>query len=1246
MSAVVDSKIRRPLKRGFTLDGSLWFDHLIDSARRRCQKNRIPPVAGFLVSIIVCLVLMVPPCLINVVPAHAEAGIMRWDVISTPGGTPRTALTSMPGRYDILSPGGGEIIDYAVGKSGTVIAVVRMPLVSTGPQNVLLYSDDDGISWSDSIFLQMVSVEWGTREIVHVAVAPDNPAVWAMAVADDSTVGPSEVWYTDEAGISWIDTDLVIGDNETIRSIDVSPAYNDTDRDIGITTVTGTGGGSFYIISSKRFGLWKDQSTLGSVLPAAPGTADYFKIKFSPSYLTDFSVALLYATENATYFNIGFRDIDQNTTLLYAYHAGVEVKNSSSAANASPGYGQLNTTDLQLPQDFVGQTATYRRVYVSLDCPPAVKAVGVNEDGIFRIDDNHVYSLMDTTKTLDKSIYSIAYYGTYAQGKLLAGEHRGYPCTAAVPTWFTDSPTVCPIPCWYPALKPTTGAAAQGTCAAGIKNGIGSARVAWDEDGTLAFAGTGSRDEQTGATWYANLYSAPIIDDESAFAISRNNGETWNEISLINTTIDWFNDVAPSPDCSTIYLASVNRNTGRAGVCDEFDSVWRTTMNAKVSDPLPVPRFIGYYWERVLTHTTSDSCAAQQSDRPLLRVPEGCNDTPDGQVVAWAAQLTQTQMWSPDYGDFWADITVRYPIQDLAFETSTTLWDLSPTGLVQRLTYSGTQWSKQEPSYDSRVGSAHTIAVVPKGKVLVGSAADGTDIASYSPSAGQQWVEIPRGAIALGNVHVAFDSDFGNNKFVYLADDKRSNIVPKADAAGSIFREEVPAFVRLEDVDMMTTGTSAHAEISWPSTAPNGLPLRSPPHTVGQFGVVAARTGAPQPAVYTAHDNITTTLGRNNSAVCRTIKPREPMPKFGIGWDCLDVFTPISQTNVRFTLEPSSLKYCGCCELDSYTTLFAIDNQSGGVFNGGTAVQPTSGYTPVLNQGMLWAYTDCLAKKAPMILAPADGGFVGSDPVTGRNQQVDLSWEQLCLAVRYDLEIYKDSAMTLKVNPRITNPGGRPMIASVTGSIDVQLDDYNMTSPTVWISPGALPEAGASYYWRIRATRSSTGQIAVSPWTEPRNFMVKPGFIVKTPVEGIQLLSPKDKCEGCPIKPTALSWTPFKEATKYEVQLAKDPAFTQVIKRATTTTTAYQYTDPLEYNKSYYWRVRATEVNGKSNVSDWSGVFTLRTVAAPPPAPEKTTKQQKEQQSSPGYLWIVIVVIVAVPVAMLVLIMMSRRSRF
>lgn len=1196
------------------------------------NRKEIPQKAGFLLCLVLAFSLVLPPYLSAPAQVNAEAGIMRWDTISTPG--------SVSGRFDVLSP--GDIIDLAAGSMGRVVAVVRVPETTpTGAQNQLFYSNNWGMEWRDSAFYTLSTGGWGNNEIFYVAVAPDNPNAWALVTgysAETPANLPKHVYYTDDAGGSWLDTQLELENTtETIRSIDISPLYGSGYRDIGITTVTGTGSGRFYIATSKSWSQWYNQSSGSSVLPVPTGTADYFDIKFSPTYATDFSFALLYATSTTTYFNVGFRDVIQNTTLSYAFSGpGIEVKNPASAVDASPGYGQINATCMQLPADFTGQAATLRRAYVSLDASP--KVVNLNEDGVYRIDDSHVYLLMDTTKVVDKSIYSIAYNGTYAQGKLLLGERNGYPCNATVPTWFTDSPTTCPVPCWYPALKPPTGAAAQGACSPGIKDGVGAARVLWTDDGVLAYTGTGSRPETTGATWYSTLLLAPVGNDESAFAISRNNGETWNELGLIDTTIDWFNDVAPTVDCSTIFLASANLNTGTG--CDEFDSVWRTTLNYNISNPLPISSPPNYYWERILARTTSDSCAAVQSNKPLLRVPPGCTDKPDGEVVAWAAQDTNAQMWSPDYGDFWVNINALNPVQDFAFESSTILYDLSPGGLIHRLTYSGTTWNTTAKSYDSRVVTAHTIAILPKDKVLVGAAVDGMVAASFSPTRGEQWIEIPRGARFNGNMHVAFDVDFANNKFIYLADDKYNTGGTKdTNYTGTIFREEAPAYIRLDDCDMMSEGNSGHAAVSWPPTAPNGVAIWDPPHPEGQFGIVTARTGDPQPAVYTAHNIIPTTQGMRNSAVCRTLKPWQAMPKYGVPWDCLDIYTPRTQNDVHFTLEPSSLKACGCCTMDTYTTLFAIDDVSGGAYG-------DTGYDPETNQGMLWAYIDCIAKKGPATISPLDGGFIGSDPVTGRNQQVDLSWEQLCVAVKYELQLYKDRNLTMKVNPAITSPGGRVVITAVTGSITVNLDNVNVTSPAVWIAPGALPEAGASYWWRVRVIESTTGQIATSPWSNETSFSIKPGFITKTPVQGIELLSPKNSCTGCAIQPTAFSWTPYKEADKYEFVLARDPSFMQVVKKATTTSTAYEYKDALDYSSSYYWRVRGTEINGKSNVSDWSASFTFQTVAPPPPKPPELTKQQQFQKDNPNYLWLVIAIVFAVIILILVLIRQSRRSRW
>ena len=367
------------------------------------------------------------------------------------------------------------------------------------------------------------------------------------------------------------------------------------------------------------------------------------------------------------------------------------------------------------------------------------------------------------------------------------------------------------------------------------------------------------------------------------------------------------------------------------------------------------------------------------------------------------------------------------------------------------------------------------------------------------------------------------------------------------------------------------------------------------------------------------------------------------------------------QAGVNFTLEPTSLKYCGCCTLDTNTTLYAIDDERGvgtlrtmnagnGRWNAtvagaaqaafaGPNAAPFPGYTPNRNVGLLWAYTDCLAKKGPILKAPADKFLVGADPVTGRNQQIDLSWEQLCLATVYELQVAKDKDFTLRVNPVLTTPGGVTAIVSVTGSIQLQMDAYNMTSPAVWISPGALPEAGAIYWWRVRVVRSATSQWAWSQWSEARSFTVKAGFIVNTPYYGVQLLSPNNGCLGCKIKPVSFSWSPWKETTKYEFVLAKDTEFNQIMQKATTVSTGYEYVGTLEYGTNYFWRVRAVEINGQPISSDWSTTFSFQTEPVPP-----LQGILKNEPGTPLWIWAVIGIGTVLVIVTLVLILRTRRK--
>ena len=1030
-----------------------------------------------------------------------------------------------------------------------------------------------------------------------------------------------------------------------------------------------------------------------------------------------------------TFLNLGIRDVFANQT---TWNSPVNYPVLIAAASYSGGSfpaGQFIVADLELPSDFSGAAPNLRRYYVSIDAPAA-------QSGVYHIDDTQVHSIRPF---LASRVSSIAYFGTVASGKLLVGEVLGSACAATVPTWFTDSAASCGGACWYPALKPATGAA--GVCACTDNTtGFGNAQVAWNADGSLAYCATGASQRGFGPGWWgsdpdgvpgsgdeAGFLAAPIPDDESAFSISRNDAETWNQLGLIDTTIDWFNDVAPAADCNTLYLASASDNLTCNPGCNNFDSVWRTSASPAVVSPLPPAYPLGSYYERVLCRVNAVDCEAIQSELPLLRLAP---DRDDGEVLFWGAQNTRAAAWSPDFGDYWANINPRNVIQDFVAESSTVVYFLDPSGLVQAMPYTGIAWSSFKPDVDTGVSTAHMITAQSAGKVLVGADAN------YNAAAYPAAISINGGADfnllmdrlpTSGNVHVAFDPDFDDNNQYFVADDA---------AAGTVYRMTfLPGFgcaERWEDTNMMSVV--------------NGAIGCNAPHPIGQFGLQLATTGADdQHALYSAHAaagavaagaavaeqvlmtvtaapaaglvnaevvtlttnlvaatvmpalpilapvgsfvvspvaTITTvtaavaapstatgavsltgvTTGANygtldlftntfvagpgqvpaaaviaNAGVCRTLWPLDGMPKPGIVWDCLDVYVSAPAAGVNFTLEPWSLKKCGCLTMDTDTILWAIDAEVGGVFNGAL------GYNPAANQGMVWGFSDCMAKVGPTLITE-DGMLVGCDPVSGRNQEVNFCWEQLCVADEYDIEIAKNEDFSIRVIDWVGD-------GNTTGAACVGfLRPVDIMTPCVFFPAGGASapyvhaseiaqwgnlECGHTYYWRVQVRQCATGQQIRSPWSEVRSFTIKAGLPVRADYYGIKLLAPDNGCLGCAVSPASFSWAPFKGTTSYKFVLAKDAALADVIAEGEVGTTAYEYDGTLDYSTNYFWRVMSLE----PAPSDWSATFSFQTEAAPapPPAPQAPP-------STPLWVWVVIAIGLALGIATLILILRTRRE--
>ena len=143
----------------------------------------------------------------------------------------------------------------------------------------------------------------------------------------------------------------------------------------------------------------------------------------------------------------------------------------------------------------------------------------------------------------------------------------------------------------------------------------------------------------------------------------------------------------------------------------------------------------------------------------------------------------------------------------------------------------------------------------------------------------------------------------------------------------------------------------------------------------------------------------------------------------------------------------------------------------------------------------------------------------------------------------------------------------------------------------------------------MRGSRAISGEIIHSHWSPVMFFSVKPGFIVETPTYGIGLLTPTSgQCKGCK-PPIGFSWTPVKNATRYEFILASDPELNKIITKTTTSTTAFEYTGDLATSTAYYWRVKAV----MPVESDPSAVGTFILT-------DDQASEQQVQKPQPNYL--------------------------
>ena len=160
-------------------------------------------------------------------------------------------------------------------------------------------------------------------------------------------------------------------------------------------------------------------------------------------------------------------------------------------------------------------------------------------------------------------------------------------------------------------------------------------------------------------------------------------------------------------------------------------------------------------------------------------------------------------------------------------------------------------------------------------------------------------------------------------------------------------------------------------------------------------------------------------------------------------------------------------------------------------------------------------------------------------------------------------------------------------------------------------SSARLPalDADTTYYWRVRATEP-----LMSQWSRERYFTTGLGPAVVAP----ELFSPKVGASGVVLKPL-FQWGAIAGAESYELIVSTDFYFGNPtilkIDEYSLPATAWQSSTSLDYNTSYYWKVRA---GGSGSYGAWSAVGGFTTGAAPvSPVSEPEPAPSPEQSPTP-----------------------------
>jgi hypothetical protein len=210
----------------------------------------------------------------------------------------------------------------------------------------------------------------------------------------------------------------------------------------------------------------------------------------------------------------------------------------------------------------------------------------------------------------------------------------------------------------------------------------------------------------------------------------------------------------------------------------------------------------------------------------------------------------------------------------------------------------------------------------------------------------------------------------------------------------------------------------------------------------------------------------------------------------------------------------------------------------------------------------------CASPTTPSLVSPANGA-------TGVAFAAALDWADVT-GTTYEVQVATDQAFT-------------NVVASAAG-----------LGSSAWNVSPAL-NANTTYYWRVRTASSCGG---TSAWSAASSFTTQGCTALAAPSN----VSPLNGATGVSSS-AALDFSDVAGAATYEVQVASDAAFTNVVRSVTNlASSAWTVSPALASNTTYYWRALARNSCGASAYSAASS-FTTSNVCTALAAAFNTTHQ-------------------------------------